>query len=350
MVSDPTCPQFASDNNAGVCPEALAAMTAANGGHVTAYGADEWTRRAADLIRGVFDADAPVYLVFNGTAANSLALAAICRNTDAVVCHANSHVNVDECNAPGFFSGGAKLLTVDTPHAKITPAALLAAAVTPHDEHASRPRALTLTQATELGTLYTPEELRALTDTAHAKGMKVHMDGARFANAVASLGCHPADIVQRAGIDVLSFGGTKNGLPIGEAIVFFDRDLADEFARRRKQGGQLASKMRFMAAPWIGVLEHGAWLTHAAHANAMARRLSAAVERIPGARLIAPTQANGVFAHLPPAVIAGLHARGWRFYVFVGDTGCRFMCAWDTTVEAVDRFAADMNELAARAA
>ena len=350
MTVDAFMPQFASDNNAGICPEALAALTAANVGHVTAYGADEWTRRATEEVQRVFDVDAPVYLVFNGTAANSLALAAICRNTDAVVCHANSHVNVDECNAPGFFSGGAKLLTVDTPLAKITPSAMLAVAVTPHDEHASRPRALTVTQATEFGTVYNPAELRALTDAAHSRGMKVHMDGARFANAVASLGGDPAEIAQRAGIDVLSFGGTKNGLPIGEAIVFFDRSLADEFARRRKQGGQLASKMRFLAAPWIGMLESGAWLVHAAHANAMARRLSAAVERVPGARLIAPTQANGVFAHLPPPVIAGLHARGWRFYVFIGDTGCRFMCAWDTTIEAVDRFVADMNELAARAA
>ena len=350
MAIDATTPQFASDNNAGICPEALAAMTAANAGHATAYGADDWTRRATEAIQRVLDTDAPVYLVFNGTAANSLALAAICRNTDAVVCHANSHVTVDECNAPGFFSGGAKLLTVDTPLAKITPDAMLAVAVTPHDEHASRPRAVTLTQATELGTLYRVDELRALTDAAHARGMKVHMDGARFANAVASLGCPPADIAQRAGIDALSFGGTKNGLPIGEAIVFFDRTLADEFARRRKQGGQLASKMRFLAAPWIAVLENGAWLKHAANANAMARRLSAAVERVPGARLIAPTQANGVFAHLPRPVIEGLHARGWHFYVFVGDTGCRFMCAWDTTVEAVDRFVADMHELAARAA
>jgi len=349
-ASDPYAPQFASDNNAGICPEALAALTSSNLGHATAYGDDDWTRRAADAVRAALDADAPVYFVFNGTAANSLALAAICRSTDAVVCHAFAHVNVDECNAPGFFSGGLKLLTVDTPHAKLTPATLLAAAVTPHDEHSSRPRALALTQATELGTVYTPAELRALADAAHERGMHVHMDGARFANAVASLGCHPGDLAQRAGIDVLSFGGTKNGLPFGEAVVFFDKALADEFARRRKQGGQLASKMRFLAAPWIGVLGSGAWLAHAAHANAMARRLSAAIERVPGAKLIAPTQANGVFAHLPPPVIAGLRDRGWRFYVFVGDTGCRFMCAWDTPAAAVERFVADLNDLSARAA
>jgi threonine aldolase len=348
-VSDAPAPQFASDNNAGICPEAMAALAAANGGHVSGYGDDDWTRRAADAVRRVFDADAPVYFVFNGTAANSLALAAICRSTDAAVCHAFAHVNVDECNAPGFFSGGAKLLPIEAPHAKLTPDAVIRTAVTPHDEHSSRPRALALTQATELGTVYTPAELRALCDTAHARGMKVHLDGARFANAVAALRCAPADIAQRAGVDVLAFGGTKNGLPFGEALVFFDHGIADEFARRRKQGGQLASKMRFLAAPWLGILENGAWLRHAAHANAMAQRLSAAIERVAGARLIAPTEANGVFAHLPPAVIAGLRERGWHFYVFVGDTGCRFMSAWDTPPEAVERFVADLTELAARA-
>jgi threonine aldolase len=349
-MSDSNAPQFASDNNAGICPEALAALVAANTGHAGGYGDDAWTRRAADAVRRVFDADAPVYFVFNGTAANSLALAAICRSTDAAVCHAMAHVNVDECNAPGFFSGGAKLLTVDTPHAKVTPQSVVGVAVTPHDEHSSRPRALALTQATELGTVYTPAELRALCDTAHERGMKVHLDGARFANAVAGQNCAPADIAQRAGVDVLAFGGTKNGLPFGEALVIFDRDVAEEFARRRKQGGQLASKMRFLSAPWSGMLDGGAWLRHAAHANAMARRLSAAIERVPGARLIAPTDANGVFAHLPAPVIAGLRDRGWRFYVFVGETGCRFMCAWDTPPEAVERFVADLAELAARAA
>ena len=342
--------QFASDNNAGICPEALDALVSANCGHVAAYGADSWTTRAEDAIRRVFDADCDVFLVFTGTAANSLGLAAICRSTDAVVCHANSHVNVDECGAPEFFSGGAKLLTVDTPLAKVTPDAVLARAVTPHDEHASRPRALALTQATEFGTVYTPAELRALCETAHARGMKVQLDGARFANAVASLGCAPAEIAQRAGVDVLSFGGTKNGMPFGEAVVFFDRALADEFKRRRKQGAQLASKMRFLAAPWIAMLEGGAWLRHAAHANAMARRLADAIVGLPGVSLIAPVEANGVFAHLPARVIAALRDRGWRFYTFVGDTGCRFMCAWDTPPAVVDAFTADIRSLVARAA
>jgi threonine aldolase len=344
---DVTAPQFASDNNAGICAEAFDALAQANVGHAAGYGDDRWTKDAEDAVRAVFDTDAPVYLVFNGTAANSLALAAICRNTDAVICHAFAHVNVDECGAPEFFSGGAKLLTVDTPYAKLTCEAITSRAGVVHGEHASRPRAVSLTQATELGAIYSHAELRALTEHAHGLGLKVHMDGARFANAVAALGCAPAELANRAGIDVLSLGGTKNGLPFGEAIVFFDAALADEFARRRKQGGQLASKMRFLAAPWSAVLRGGAWLRHAAHANAMARRMAEAIAKVPGAAFIAPTEANGVFVHLPPPVIRGLEQRGWRFYVFVGDTGCRFMCAWDTPAAAVDRFCADIRALAA---
>ena len=202
---------------------------------------------------------------------------------------------------------------------------------------------MSLTQATELGTVYTLAEVRALCDLAHARGMRVQMDGARFANAVVTLGCSPADASWRAGVDVLCLGGTKNGLPGGEAMLFFDRDLADEFARRRKQAGQLASKMRFLAAPWLGVLEDGAWLVHAAHANAMAQRLARGLATIREAKLLAPVEANGVFADLPKRAIDALHAKGWRFYVFVGDTGVRLMCAWDSTAEAVDRFLDDLN-------
>jgi threonine aldolase len=335
-------PQFASDNNAGICPEAFAALAAANVGHATAYGADDWTRAAQHAVRAAFGADCDVYLVFNGTAANSLALASICRSTDAVICHANSHVNVDECGAPEFFSGGAKLLAVATPHAKVMPDAVAALASPVHDEHGSRPRALSLTQATEFGTVYTPQEVAALCAAAHAHRMKVHMDGARFANAVASLGCAPADISWKAGVDVLCLGATKNGLPFGEALVFFDRALADEFARRRKQGGQLASKMRFLAAPLHALMTGGAWLRHAAHANAMAQRLAAAISALPGVHLIAPVQANGVFADVPAHAIEAVRAKGWRFYTFVGETGIRLMCAWDTPPEAVDAFAGDL--------
>jgi threonine aldolase len=336
-------PQFGSDNYAGICPEAWRALEAANAGHAPGYGADDWTHAASDAIRRTFEADCDVYFVFNGTAANALALAATCRSTDAIVCHAMAHINVDECGAPEFMSGGAKLVTIDSPLAKLTPDAVAAAAVTPHDEHSSRPRALALTQATELGTVYTAAEIAALCDMAHERNMRVQMDGARFANAVASLGCHPADVTWRAGVDVLCLGGTKNGLPAGEAILFFDRDLAAEFARRRKQAGQLASKMRFLAAPWLGILEEGAWLRHAAHANAMARRLAQGLATMPQARLLAPVEANGVFVDLPKHAIDALHDKGWRFYVFIGETGARLMCAWDTSADTVDCLLADLK-------
>jgi threonine aldolase len=311
-----TTAQFASDNNGAICPEAFAALGEANHGHAAAYGDDDWSQAAVRAIRDVFETDCEVFLVFTGTAANSLGLASICRSTDAIVCHAMAHINVDECGAPEFMSGGAKLLTIDLP------------------------------QATELGTVYTPAEIKALSEVAHARGMKVQLDGARFANALVHLGCSPADTTWRAGVDVLSFGGTKNGMPFGEAVVFFDRALADEFLRRRKQAGQLSSKMRYLAAPWLGMLKDGAWLRHAGHANAMAARLAEGLARVPGARLLAPVQANGVFVDLPAAVVAGLRERGWRFYTFIGETGCRFMCAWDTPVESVDRMVRDVGELA----
>ncbi|MFO1324966.1 MAG: low specificity L-threonine aldolase [Burkholderiales bacterium] len=339
-------PQFASDNWAGICPEAWAALESANAGHAPSYGGDDWTAAAVAAIRAVFETECEVFLVFNGTAANSLALSAMCRGTDAIVCHADAHINVDECGAPGFFSGGAKLLTADTPHAKLTSEALERLAVTPHDVHSARPRALSLTQATELGTLYTPLEIWDLCERAHALGMKVHVDGARFANAVAALGVAPADLAWRAGVDVLSFGGTKNGLPFGEAVVFFDAALAEEFGRRRMQGGQLASKMRYLAAPWVGVLQNDAWLKHATHANAMAKRLAAGFEGVPGTRLLEDVEANGVFVDVPPSMISGLRDRGWRFHEFVGDTGIRLMCAWDTPESAIDAFVADVRELA----
>ena len=334
---------FRSDNTLGASQEILEALTRAAAGSATSYGTDDITLRLRDRCREIFGRDAAIFPVITGTAGNALGVATLTPPWGAVFCHEDAHIHRDELGAVEFFSGGAKLLGIDTPHAKLTPDAVAARCVTPHDEHSSRPRALSVTQATELGTVYTSAELRALSDVAHANGMKVHLDGARFANAVASLGCAPADIAQRAGIDVMSFGGTKNGMPFGEAIVFFDHALADEFARRRMQGGQLASKMRYLAAPWIAMLESGAWLRHAAHANAMAARLAQALTALPGVELIAPVQANGVFVHLPKRAIDALRSRGWLFYVFVGDTGCRFMCAWDTTEAVVDAFAADVR-------
>jgi threonine aldolase len=229
---------------------------------------------------------------------------------------------------------------------KLTPAAIVEAVTRRSDIHHPKPKVVTLTQATEVGTVYRPDELRALADAAHERGLRVHMDGARFANAVAGLGLSPADLTWRAGVDVLCFGGTKMGLPVGEAVVFFDRRLAEDFSYRCKQAGQLASKMRFLSAPWLGILDNGTWLRHAAHANAMARRLAAGLAEVAGLPALFPVDANGVFVRLPGRIEEGLRERGWLFYNFIGAGGARFMCGWDTAPETVDRLVGDVRELA----
>ncbi|MDQ5942377.1 MAG: threonine aldolase, partial [Pseudomonadota bacterium] len=318
---------------------------AANAGHAPAYGDDEWTRRVSDRLRELFATDCDVYFAFNGTAANSLALASLCQSYHSVICHELAHVETDECGGPEFFSNGSKLLPAKGEGGKLTPEAVREVIQRRSDIHFPKPRVVTLTQATEVGTVYRPEEVAAIAELARASGLRVHMDGARFANAVASLGVAPADITWRAGVDVLCFGGTKMGLPVGEAVIFFDRKLSEDFAWRCKQAGQLASKMRFLSAPWLGMLEDGVWLRHAAHANAMAQRLAAGLAGVPGAKLLFPVEANGVFTELPAAVIDGLRARGWRFYTFIGAGGARFMCAWDTQPESVDALLADLRAL-----
>jgi len=336
---------FASDNYAGICPEALQALLSANNGHASAYGDDDWTRRVSDRLRELFTTDCDVYFVFNGTAANSLALASLCQSYHSVICHELAHVATDECGGPEFFSNGSKLLSAKGENGKLTPDAILEVIERRSDIHYPKPRVVTLTQVTEVGTLYRTDEVAAIAELAHSKGLRVHMDGARFANAIAALGVTPADMTWRAGVDVLCFGGTKMGLPVGEAVVFFDRSLAEDFAWRCKQAGQLASKMRFLSSPWLGILEDEAWLRHARHANAMAQRLSTGMATIPGASLMFPTEANGVFASLSPAAQDGLRERGWRFYSFIGAGGSRFMCAWDTTPGRVDALLADLREL-----
>jgi threonine aldolase len=331
---------FASDNYAGICPEVLAALVAANHEHTPAYGADPWTAQATELIRQLFETECAVYFVFNGTAANALALGALCRSHQRVLCYSHSHLICDECGAPGFFAPGLTLQGVPAPHGKLSPALVEAAFHVRTDIHHNQAAALSLTQATELGTVYSVDEVRALTQTAQRLGLGVHMDGARLANAIAALGCRPREIV--AGVDVLSLGGTKNGLLAAEALVFFNLDLARHFDYRRKQAGQLASKMRFLAAQWIGALETGAWLRYAAHANTMAARLE---DRLRGVVPLAyPRQANAVFAALPPAVCARLWQGGWKFYNDVGPDGAaRLMCSWDTTPGDVDQLAADIR-------
>ncbi|MDP2169027.1 MAG: low specificity L-threonine aldolase [Rhodocyclaceae bacterium] len=335
--------QFSSDNTAGICPEALAAFNAANRGFVPSYGNDDHTLAVCDRLRAVFETDCEVFFVFNGTAANSLALAALCQSYQGVICTDTAHVATDECGAPEFFSNGSKLLLAPHRHGKLTAQGVREVITRRSDIHYPRPRALTLTQSTELGTLYQIGEVAGLTRLAREYGLKCHMDGARFANAIASLGCTPADITWRAGIDVLCFGGTKLGLPLGEAIVFFDRALGEEFAYRCKQAGQLASKMRFLSAPWLALLEDDTWLRHARHANAMARKLADRLAAIPGAEMLLPTEANGVFVNLPDAAITKLRGAGWVFYTFIGG-GARFMCSWATQEDAVEALAHDMAQ------
>ncbi len=341
---------FASDNTAGICPEAFAALTTANAGRLPSYGADEWTARARRAVQDVFETDCEVFFVTSGTIANALAMAALCRNYQSILCHRSAHLDTDEGGAAEFFTGGSKVITLPgTPAAKLLPDEIAAVMSRPHgvNIHYPRPAALSVTQATEYGTVYTPAELQALCKTAKSHGLAVHMDGARFANAVASLALPPADLTWRAGVDVLSFGGTKNGMHTTEAVVFFNRAFARDFDCRIKQSGQLASKLRFAAAQWAGVLHDGAWLRHAAHANAMAQRLAAGLRTLPGARLLFPIEANGVFIELPPAVAAKLTALGWHFYAFIGLHGYRFMCSWDTQPAEVDAFLADARAASA---
>ena len=318
-------------------------MEEANRGHVPGYGDDVWTGRASDLIRDVFETDCEVFFVFNGTAANSLSLATLCQSYHSILCHETAHVESDECGAPEFFSNGTKVLLLEGPNGKINPAGIEKLVKKRSDIHYPKPRAVSVTQSTELGTVYTPDELKAIWAKAKSLGLHIHMDGARFANAVASLGCKPKEITWQAGVDVLCFGGTKNGAAVGDAVVFFNRELAHEFDYRCKQAGQLASKMRFLSAPWVGMLQDGAWLKHAAHANAMATLLHDELAPLPELRIMFPRQANAVFVEFPAWLIASLRTDGWKFYTFIGQGGSRLMCAWDTQEGDVRQFVADVK-------
>ncbi|MFZ4676565.1 MAG: threonine aldolase family protein [Nodosilinea sp.] len=340
--------QFASDNYSGMCPEALEYLVKANQGDVPAYGDDGWTQRAADTFRSIFETDCEVFFVFNGTAANSLTLASLCQSYHSVICHELAHVETDECGAPEFASNGSKLLLAQGDQGKLDPADVERLITKRSDIHYPKPKVISLTQATEVGTLYTPDELTILGDLAHRYGLKVHMDGARFANALVASGKTPAELTWKAGIDVLCCCGTKNGMGVGEAILFFDRTLAEDFAYRCKQAGQLASKMRFISAPWLGLLETGAWLRNAAHANRMATYLEQQLRQIPDLEILFPRQVNGVFVEMPPALIDDLHSRGWAFYTFIGSGGVRLMCAWNTTTEAIDELVGDIKDVMGR--
>lgn len=327
--------QFASDNYSGICPEAWAALAQANRGHAIPYGDDPWCACASDQMRELFETDCDVFFVFNGTAANSLALSALCNSYHSVICHERGHIETDECGAPEFLTGGSKLLLAGGENGKIDPAAVEHLATQRTDIHYPKPRVLSITQATELGTVYSLQELHALREVAHKHDLRIHMDGARFANAVASLKASPKEVSWAAGVDVLSFGGGKNGMGPGEAVVFFRKDLAEEFDYRCKQAGQLASKLRLLAAPWIGMLQDDVWLKNARHANRLAARLAKGIAQIPGLEPNYPVQANSVFLDLPRAAANYLTEQGWRFYTFIGGAA-RFMCSWDMDEDDVD--------------
>ncbi len=335
---------FASDNNAGVHPEVLAALARVNEGHVRGYGHDPLTAQAEDLFREHFGDQTRAWFVFNGTAANTLAIQSVTRPYHAVLCTAMAHLNVDEAGAPERFTG-CKLMTVDAPNGKLTPGDITRCLGGRGDEHRVQPKVVSLTQATEVGTLYSPEEVKALCAVAHGHGLYVHMDGARIANAAVSLGCPLRQFTTDAGVDLVSFGGTKNGLMGAEAVLFLSGLDPEDFPWVRKQGMQLASKMRFLAAQFIALLGTDLWRRNAEHANRMARLLAARVRDVPGIRLTQPVEANGVFAIVPAQHIPALQAHG-HFYVWNAETSeVRWMTAWDTTEDDVERFAAAVREV-----
>lgn len=340
---DPASRGFASDNYAGVHPEVLAALALANGGHQVAYGGDAYTAHLQEVFRRHFGPAAEVFPVFNGTGANVTALQAVTERWGAVICAESAHIHVDECGAPERV-GGLKLLTVPTPDGKLTPELIDRQAYGFDDEHRAQPQVVSITQTTELGTCYTPEEVKAVCDHAHQLGMAVHLDGARLANAAASLGVPLACFTTDSGVDILSFGGTKNGLLLGECVVVLNPQRVRALPYLRKLSMQLASKMRFVSVQFEALLAGDLWLRSAEHANAMARRLDAAVRGIDGVRVMRPVQSNAVFAVLPREVSERLQKR-YRFYFWDESTGeVRWMCAFDTTEADVDGFAAAIAE------
>jgi threonine aldolase len=284
-----------------------------------------------------------VFFVFNGTAANSLALASLCQSYHSIICHEVSHIETDECGATEFFSNGTKILLTSGSNGKLNLDAVEETILRRNDIHFPKPKVLSITQATELGTVYDLNELKKIGEIAKKNSLKLHMDGARFANAVASLNVSPKELTWMVGVDVLCFGGAKNGMPLGEAVIFFDKDLAHEFDFRCKQAGQLASKMRYLSAPWIGILNSGVWLENAKRANSSARLLAAKLEDIEGIQIMFAPQANSVFIKSSDEIIGRIRELGWHFYTFIGSGGARFMCSWNTTEEDINNLVEDIK-------
>lgn len=337
--------EFASDNTSGVPPQVLEALARANDGYATGYGKDALSNLVEEQVRDLFEAPtAQVRLVGTGTAANALALALLCPPWGAVYCHADAHVDCDECGAPEFFTGGSKLVLVPGALGRITPETLdLALTRAERSVHQVQPSALSLSNLTEAGTVYDPDMLAALTGVARSHGLTVHLDGARFANALATTGATPAEASWKAGVDVLCLGGTKNGLIGAEAVVIFDRDRATEFDLRRKRAGHLFSKHRYLAAQMMAWLEDGLWLDLAGRANSAATRMAEGLSKLPGVRLRHPVDGNVIFVDWPGAVAKLLRARGATFYDAPredGTPGARLVASWDTDTEQITRFLA----------
>ena len=342
MRSETHLHHFASDNTAGICPEAWTALERANAGYEPSYGEDEWTVKVCQRIRDIFEVDCDVYFVFTGTAANSLGLAQFCQPFHGVICHQRAHIQTDEAGATEFYTRGAKLFLTKTTDGKIDLADVETIFAQQVELHGHMMRAISVAQATELGTVYTPEEIKAISAFARARKLLLHMDGARFANAVASLGCEPKTITWQAGVDILSFGGTKNGLATGELVIFFDKKSSSDFQYRVKQAGHLGSKMRFLAAPWLGLLYGDVWLRNAQHANKSARQLAQRLRNEAGIVSALPVESNAVFVQLDDQLVRSLHARGWRFYKFVEPDIYRLMCSWSTTEDDISTLVGDL--------
>ena len=345
MSTDKNRRGFASDNNAGVHPSMLTALNSVNEGHVIAYGDDPYTEKARAELRKIFGPESEVFFVFIGTAANVLGLSTLTQPYHAVICPETAHINVDECGAPEKFSA-CKLLTCNTPDGKLSLDMIASHMHGIGFEHHVQPRVVSITQATELGTLYTLDEIREIARYTHEHGMLLHMDGARISNAAVSLDCGFYEMTGGAGVDVLSFGGTKNGMMYGEAIIFFNTELCEDFKYRRKQGMQLASKMRYIAAQFSAFLENDLWKENARHANMMARKLYTAIKDLSGVEVTRQVESNAVFAVIPPEIIPELQEQ-FFFYVWDEESSeVRWMCSFDTTEEDIDAFASLLRELA----
>jgi threonine aldolase len=337
---------FASDNNAGVHPAILDAINRVNQGHVVDYGDDPYTERTISRMKGLFGEDTEIYFVFIGTAANVLGLSAATSSFHAVICPDTAHINVDECGAPEKFTG-CKLLSVQTSDGKLTLEGIRQHMHGFGFEHHVQPKVVSITQSTELGTIYTIDEIKEIANYAHSNNLLLHMDGARISNAAVALDCSFYDMTGGAGVDILSFGGTKNGMMYGEAIVFFDAALGRDFKYSRKQGMQLASKMRYIAAQFEAFLENDLWQKNARHANLMAQKLHKAVSRIPGVEITRKVESNAVFARIPESIITDLQ-EAYFFYVWDEDTWeVRWMCSFDTTEEDIEGFVSVLQKLLA---